>query len=135
MAWTNRPSTQITAILNGTPLRGNSNGDYDHAEHHDDLATAVNSVVGILGTDPSGQASTVTQRFDLLDAVLNGEVITPSRLGSGLSGDSTDSSLFLRGDGVWATPASLALGVQVRNPGEDPLPNSPIGTIILRRTP
>lgn len=39
----------------------------DHAQHHNDLADAVNKIEGELGTTPSGDRATVSERLDRLD--------------------------------------------------------------------
>lgn len=42
----------------------------DHANHHNELATAVNDIVDVLGTDPAGESADVGARFDTIDSAL-----------------------------------------------------------------
>jgi len=60
------PSTLATNKADNTPSTS------DHAQHHNDLAAAINDIVAELGSNPSGSDATVTGRLSTLETTVSG---------------------------------------------------------------
>ena len=60
------PSTISTDKTDSTPSPS------DHPQHHNALASAVNDIVGVLGTTPQGGSATLTARITSLETTVSG---------------------------------------------------------------